>query len=180
MTAPSPVLPPPRPLYFSNGMKRPDCYVEEWFPLLVHVDDQYERASLRANAYYQWLAIKDPVLQRQFLDTLQPVVTEVFDDEDIDSSGSSSNANDSPPRPRKRVPPPPSTASRKKNDNTKRARTLRRRQNRNYSLVFHALEPIRHDLDLSDKKFCALLQRYKRELAELRVRESEEYNDSLK
>lgn len=183
MATPAPLKPVPMaPL---TGGSNEDRFVPAWFPAdKASGDDARDKAHARLYEYCQYQQIIDPRQRESFLKRLEvrfaPMV--VYDDEDIDSPDSSdveSNINDSPPRPRalkKRAP----TGPKKKNDNAKRARTIKRRQNKQYSQIFSVLDPLRHELEISDKQFCALLKRYRVELAQTRVQEAEDYNESLK
>lgn len=188
MDAPPPLKPAPQPLTGPlTGGTREDRYVPAWFPASLHINDLHDRAHHRFVQYCKYDEIRDPVARQKYLLSLdaRPATPEFSDDEDIDSSGSDEvpvNVNDSPPRPRKlqKRQEPDLDRPKKKNNNAKRARTLRRRQNQYYARVYEALEPLRHEFRLSDKKFCALLFRYRTALVEAAIDAEHEYNESLK
>lgn len=183
-TTPAPLKPAPVP---TRHVRSPsptrvlyeDRYVPEWFPADLRLSDLHERASARFYQFTKYCEISDLDKKKVFLrDYHDSLVDEDMDVEDIDSW--SGNDNDSPPLPRKRVSRPKPTVLKKKNDNEKRARTLRRRQNNDYAKVYRVLEPLRHELDLEDRKFTLLLSRYKNELKQLRIQEAEDHNAAMK
>lgn len=167
MDVPPPTVQPPRPQYCADGQRRPDVYVPEWFPEDYTNKDEYKRAWQRQEAYYKWAAISDAFLREKFLrdHTASFGPAELSSEADSsDSSVAAPSAFDSPPRPRKRASTPPKKLS----ANQKRCRTMRRKQNPQYRQVFEALEPLRKEMQLTDRQFCSLLQRYKTELNESR------------
>ncbi len=158
---------PPRPTHLADGRKRADIYVPEWFPEDTDNKDEERRSAQRASAYYTWVSLADGTLRDAYLEQHKTTfLANQQDSDELESSFIDDNINDSPPRPRKLVKRLGTPPLKRSNNNAKRARTLRRRQNHNYLKVYNVLEPLRQEMQLPDKQFMSLVQRYKREVKE--------------